>query len=127
MSKRIKSTLFILFFLNIRYMSAVHRPMSISKIFLRTIHILFKPYHSKLMLFHRKMFILGKYLYVSHTLFILYLEGNHTLFGEKLYFICKFSSGNTGNFSDSYKLILLTAMLCFFLMYYHILKLFFFL
>ena len=35
------------------------------------------------------------YLYVSHTLFILYLEGNHTLFGEKLYFICKFISGNT--------------------------------
>ena len=32
----------------------------------------------------------------SHTLFILYLEGNHTLFGEKLYFIWKFSSGNTG-------------------------------
>ena len=48
------------------------------------------------MLFHAKMGILGKYLYVSHTLFILYLEGNHTLFGDKLYFIWKFSSGNTG-------------------------------
>ena len=47
------------------------------------------------MLFHTKMCILGKYLYVGHTLFILYLEGNHTLFGEKLYFIWKFSSGNT--------------------------------
>ena len=42
------------------------------------------------------MGILGKYLYVSDTLFILYLEGNHTLFGDKLYFIWKFSSGNTG-------------------------------
>ena len=48
------------------------------------------------MLFHAKMGILGKYLYVSDTLFILYLEGNHTLFGDKLYFIWKFSSGNTG-------------------------------
>ena len=43
------------------------------------------------------MGILGKYLYVSHTLFILYLEGNHTLhvFGDELYFIWKFSSDNT--------------------------------
>ena len=47
------------------------------------------------MLFHAKMGILGKYLYVSDTLFILYLEGNYTLFGDKLYFIWKFSSGNT--------------------------------
>ena len=47
------------------------------------------------MIFHIKICILGEYLYVSHTLFILYLEGNHTLFGEKLYFIWKFSSGNT--------------------------------
>ena len=47
------------------------------------------------MLFHAKMGIWGGYLYVSHTLFILYLEGNHTLFGDKLYFIWKFSSGNT--------------------------------
>ena len=39
------------------------------------------------MLFHAKIGIWGKNLYVSHTLFILYLEGNHTLFGEKLYFI----------------------------------------
>ena len=58
-------------------------------------HIFFKPCHSKLMLFQAKIGILGKFLYVSHTLFILYLEGNHTLFGEKLYFIWKFSSGNT--------------------------------
>ena len=35
------------------------------------------------------------YIFVNHALFILYLEGNHTLFGEKLYFIWKFSSGNT--------------------------------
>ena len=41
------------------------------------------------------MGILGKYVYVSLTLFILYLEENHTLFGDKLYFIWKFSSGNT--------------------------------
>ena len=41
------------------------------------------------------MGILGKFLYVSDTLFILYLEQNHTLFGDKLYFIWKFSSGNT--------------------------------
>ena len=43
------------------------------------------------------MGILGMYFYVSHILFILYLEGNHTLFGEKLYFIWKFSSGNTAH------------------------------
>ena len=43
----------------------------------------------------QKLGVWGKYLYVNHTLFILYLEGNHTLFGEKLYFIWKFSSGNT--------------------------------
>ena len=86
------------------------------------------------MLFHAKIGTLGKFLYVSHTLFIfielhvyardskwgvpslnvlavdwtlnttkqptlfiLYLKGNHTLFGEKLYFIWKFSSGNSGN------------------------------
>ena len=47
------------------------------------------------MIFHAKIGILGEYLYVSHTLFIHYLERNHTLFGEKLYFIWKFSIGNT--------------------------------
>ena len=47
------------------------------------------------MIFHTQSGILGKYSCVSHTLFILYLEGNLTLFGEKLYFIWKFSSGNT--------------------------------
>ena len=47
------------------------------------------------MLFYAKIGIWGKNFYVRHTLFILYLEGNHTLFGEKLYFIWKFSSGNT--------------------------------
>ena len=31
---------------------------------------------------------------------MLYLEGNHTLFGEKLYFIWKFTSGNTVAVSD---------------------------
>ena len=44
--------------------------------------------------FRAKLGILGKYLYVNHTLFIFYLDGNHTLFGEKIYFIWKFSSGN---------------------------------
>ena len=39
--------------------------------------------------------VLGKNLYVSNTLFIVYLEGNHTSFAEELYFIWKFSSGNT--------------------------------
>ena len=48
------------------------------------------------MFFHAKIVISGKNLYVSHTLFILYFDGNRTLFGEKLYFIWKFSSGNTG-------------------------------
>ena len=47
------------------------------------------------MIFYTKIGILGEYLYVSHTLLILYLEGNHTLSGEKLYFIWKSSSGNT--------------------------------
>ena len=60
-----------------------------------TIHICFNPCHSKLMNFHAKIYILGKYLYISHTLLILYIEGNHTFGGEKLYIIWKFSSGNT--------------------------------
>ena len=50
---------------------------------------------SNLMIFRAKIGIFEKYLYVNHTLFILYLKRNHTLFGEKLYFIWKFSSGNT--------------------------------
>ena len=78
-------------------MSAIYRPMIISKKIelAPAIHIFFKSYHSNYIIFHAKIDILGKYLYVSHTLFILYLEENHTLFGEKLYFIWKFSSGNT--------------------------------
>ena len=51
------------------------------------------------MTFQAKNCILGKYLYVCHTLFILYLKGNHTLFGEKLYSIWKFSSENTAPYS----------------------------
>ena len=47
------------------------------------------------MFFHAKIGILGKNLYGNDTLFIFYLDGNHTLFGEKLYFIWKSSSGNT--------------------------------
>ena len=50
-------------------------------------HIFFKPCYSKFMIFHAKIGVWGENLYASHTLFILYLEGNHTLFGEKLYFI----------------------------------------
>ena len=49
------------------------------------------------MIFYAKIGIPGEYLYASHTLFILYLERNHTLFGEKLYFIWKFSNGNTAS------------------------------
>ena len=42
-----------------------------------------KPCHSKFIIFHAKLGILGKYLiHVFHTLFILYFEGNHTIFGE---------------------------------------------
>ena len=77
--------------------------MSISKRILlvplalaEAIHIFSKPCHSKIMIFHAKIGILGKYLFVSRTLSILYLEGNHSfLFGEKLYFIWKFSICNT--------------------------------
>ena len=47
------------------------------------------------MIFHTKIGVWGENLYLSHTLFLLYLEGNHTLFGEKIYFILKFNSGNT--------------------------------
>ena len=45
--------------------------------------------------FSRKKLCLGENLHVWYTLFILYLEGNHTLFKEKIYFILKFSSCNT--------------------------------
>ena len=62
---------------------------------LRRTHKQYITCHSKFMIFHKKIGILGEYLYEIHTLFILYLEGNHTFFGEKLYFICKFISGNT--------------------------------
>ena len=34
---------------------------------------------------------------VKHTSFILYFERDHTLFWQKSYFICKFTSGNTAN------------------------------
>ena len=51
------------------------------------------------MIFHAKIDVLGRggweNLHVSHTLSILYLEGKHTLFKEKIYFIWKFSIGNT--------------------------------
>ena len=33
--------------------------------------------------FSRQTCDLGKYLKVNHSLFVLYLEGNHTLFGKK--------------------------------------------
>ena len=75
-------------------MSAVYRPMSLSQKNLSNM-LFFRPCHPKFIIFHAKIGILVEYLYISHTLFILYLERNHTLFGEKLYFICKFISGNT--------------------------------
>ena len=101
LSKRIKSTLCILFSWNMWCMSAVYRPMSnyqkkiCSHLWCsnKQYIYIFKPCHSIFMLFHAKIGVLGKYFYVSHPLFILYLEGNHTLFGEKWYFIWKFSSG----------------------------------
>ena len=91
-------------------MSAVYLPMSISKKTLlvpspltSAIHIFFKPCHSKFMIFCTKIDILEKYLYINHTLFILYLQGNHILFGENLYFIWKFSSGNTELSHDKFE------------------------
>ena len=72
-------------------MSTVYRQMSISKKNLLADFgacinntYIFKPCHSKFMIFRKKKCYLGEYSYVKHTLFILYLEGNHTLFGEKL-------------------------------------------
>ena len=71
-------------------MSAVYQPTSMSKKICSSLwhsheqNIFFKPCHSKFMIFYAKFGILGKNLYVSLTLFILYLEGNHTFFGEKL-------------------------------------------
>ena len=54
------------------------------------------------MFFHTKIGILWKSLYGSHTLFMLYLDRNHTLFGEKLYLIWKFSSGNTAMIKQAF-------------------------
>ena len=61
LSQRIKSTLFILFSLNIWYMSAVYRPMSISKKNLlaasalaQATHIFLIPYLSKFVIFLAK-------------------------------------------------------------------------
>ena len=62
---------FILFPLDIWYMSAVHRPISISKK-IASAEIFIMPCHSKFVIFHKKMSICGKCLYVSQTLFILY-------------------------------------------------------
>ena len=70
-------------------MSAVYRQMSISKKNLLADFgarinstYIFKPCHSKFMVFRQKNAIWGEYSYVKHTLFILYLEGNHALFGK---------------------------------------------
>ena len=90
-------------------MSSVYQPMSIiRKLFacafgarISNTYIFFRPCHSKFMIFCAKNDILEKYLYVNHTLFILYLEGNHTLFGEKFYLIWKFISGNTDYIKES--------------------------
>ena len=57
--------------------------------------------------FLQKIGIMGKNLYLIHTLFILYLGQNHPLCTEKLYFILNYSSGNTDqgklNIFDNYK------------------------
>ena len=104
LSKRIKSALFILIFLKyLIHVSSLSTNEHIKKNFARAFGVyinntsIFKPSHSKFMIFYAKIGIWGEYLYVSHTLFILYLEGNHTLFQEKLYFIWKFSSGSTAS------------------------------
>ena len=78
-------------------MSAVYRPMSICKKSARINNTdIFQTMPFYIYTFSRKIGIWGKYLYVSHTLCILYLERNRTLFVKKLYFIWKISSGNTG-------------------------------
>ena len=81
-------------------MSADYRSMCISKKIAHAFGAricntyIFKPCYSKFIIFHANL-VFGEYLYASHTLFLLYCEGNHTLFGEKLNSIWKFSSGNT--------------------------------
>ena len=47
---------------------------------IKAMHIFLRPCHSKFMIFHAKIGILGKYLYVNHSLF-------YTVFRGKLYFI----------------------------------------
>ena len=67
------------------------------------IHLFFKPCHSRFTIFHAKM-VLWENIYM---LIILYSEVNHTLFGEKLYFIWKLRSGNTdfpNNEMDRFKI-----------------------
>ena len=67
-------------------MSAVYRPMSIppppKKNALAFGALLSNQFIFQAIFFTKKC-NLGEYLYVSHTLFRLYLESNHTLFGEK--------------------------------------------
>ena len=92
--KRIKSTLFTIFSLKyLIHVSSLSTNVHILKNFARAFAARIS---DKFDIFHKKSGILGEYLYVSHTLFILYLESSHTLFGKKLNFIWKFSSGNTG-------------------------------
>ena len=104
MSKRIKSSLFILFSLKyLIHVSSLSTNEHIKKNFARAFSApinntyIFKPCHSKFMIFRQKNAIWGEYSYVKHTLFILYFEENHTLFGEKLYFILKFCSSNAAS------------------------------
>ena len=87
LSKRIKSSWFILFSLNIWYMSAFCRPMSISKKNLLTplalaqpIRIFFKPCYSKFMIFHTQKLGFGE-VFIWKPYFI------YTLFRWKSYFI----------------------------------------
>ena len=91
-------------------MSAVYQAMSISNKYLLlplqftlAIHMFFKSRHSKSYNFSHKTVLLfwfflgggGYYFIVKYTLFILYSEGKHTLFGGKSFFILKITSGNT--------------------------------
>ena len=72
-------------------MSAVYRPISISKDFwlvssmlTLAIHIFFKPRHSKFLFSHKNCYLVQLFQYMSYSyLVLLYFHGNHTIFSEK--------------------------------------------
>ena len=84
-SKRIKSTLYKLFFLKYRlHVSSLSSNEHIQKFahaYIVSNTYIFQVMSFKIYAFSHKKSILGKYLCVSHSLFILFLEaqGNHTL------------------------------------------------